>query len=84
MNLVQSGNAMSDGVFISYRRSDSSAFAGRLFDYLQWKYPRSTVFMDVDGLAPGVDFAAELRARVASSAVVLVVIGPDWPGHARR
>jgi hypothetical protein len=45
------------GIFINYRRDDAPGVAGRLFDYLASKYPRGNLFMDVDAMQPGMDFA---------------------------
>src|SRR5215471_10630069 len=44
-------------IFISYRRDDSSGHAGRLYDALADHYGSESVFMDVDTIAPGSDFA---------------------------
>ena len=44
-------------IFISYRREDSQAYAGRLSDLLTTHLGDSVVFMDVDGISPGEDFA---------------------------
>ena len=69
---------MSGGVFISYRRSDSAAFAGRLADYFDYQMPEVRVFFDLVAIEPGQDFTEAIRTRIASSEVVLVVIGEDW------
>lgn len=46
---------MSTGsIFISYRRDDSIASAGRLYDHLRDRF--GDVFMDVDAIDPGDDF----------------------------
>lgn len=66
------------GIFINYRRDDSPGVAGRLFDYLTLKYPRSGVFMDVDAMKPGMDFAEQLDSQVSQCRVVLAVIGSGW------
>jgi hypothetical protein len=47
---------MSGKTFISYRRDDSPASAGRLYDRLTTHFDRRLVFMDVDALEPGTDF----------------------------
>jgi hypothetical protein len=49
--------AASGGVFISYRRQESSGLAGRLYDRLADRFGDDQVFMDVDTIALGVDFA---------------------------
>ncbi len=66
------------GIFISYRRDDSAAHAGRLYDRLAAHFGADRVFMDGDDIAPGADFAAQIEARVASCDAMVVVIGRDW------
>jgi hypothetical protein len=66
------------GIFINYRRDDSPGVAGRLFDYLALKYSRHGIFMDVDAMKPGMDFAEQLDAQVSQCRVLLAVIGPRW------
>jgi hypothetical protein len=65
-------------IFISYRREDSSHFAGRLFDSIKEALPRAGVFMDVDSIGFGEDFADVLNERLKSCEAVLVIIGPKW------
>jgi TIR domain/PAN domain len=65
-------------IFINYRRDDTQGFAGRLFDHLALKYSRRELFMDVDAMQPGLDFAKQLDAQVAQCQVLLAVIGPHW------
>lgn len=66
------------GLFISYRRQDSAAYAGRLYSDLTDRYGNENVLLDVADISPGQDFAATLRAAVAACKSVLVVIGPQW------
>lgn len=79
---------MAGGVFISYRRSDSAAFAGRIADFFAYNYQHVRVFFDVNGIAPGEDFVEALRTRIQSSEVVLAIIGESWlnaaDGNGRR
>src|SRR4029453_2629620 len=65
-------------VFISYRRDDASANAGRLFDGLRRQFGNERVFLDTDKIAPGDDFTRVLDERLAASDVLLAVIGPRW------
>lgn len=65
-------------VFISYRRSDSEAEAGRLFDYLERALGARNVFKDVDSIAPGVDFRRAVAAYIDKSDVFLLVMGRGW------
>ena len=65
-------------IFISYRRADSTTLTGRLYDSLVNYWGQDSVFYDVASIAPGTDFPHELRAKIADSDVMLVVIGPQW------
>jgi small GTP-binding protein len=66
------------GVFISYRREESSGYAGRIYAWLKEQLDEDQVFMDIEGIGPGEDYAAAIRTRIASSQLVLVIIGPRW------
>ncbi len=63
--------------FISYRRSDSLSATGRLYDRLNVAYP-GMFFRDVSGIGVGVDFTKEIERAVASSLLLIAVIGPEW------
>jgi tetratricopeptide (TPR) repeat protein len=65
-------------VFISYRRADSSPYTGRLRDRMVEVFGEDNVFMDVDSIAPGVDFDELVRTWVESCDLLLAVIGPQW------
>jgi hypothetical protein len=73
--MTEAGNG---GIFISYRRRESSDPAGRLYDRLAERFGENQVFMDVDKIAPGVDFGEEISRAVAACRVLLAVIGPTW------
>ncbi|MGE5232815.1 MAG: toll/interleukin-1 receptor domain-containing protein, partial [Acidobacteriota bacterium] len=64
-------------VFISYRREDSAAYAGRLYDAMVARFGERNVFMDLD-LAPGVDFVERITEVVSACQVLIEVIGPTW------
>ena len=66
------------GIFVSYRRRESRDFAGRLYDRLADRFGEGQVFMDVDTIEPGVDFAEEISRAVAACQVLLAIIGPGW------
>jgi hypothetical protein len=53
---------MSGQIFISYRRDDASHPAGRLYDHLALNFP-SRIFMDIDNLNPGEDFAEAILSQ---------------------
>ncbi|MEJ2132275.1 MAG: toll/interleukin-1 receptor domain-containing protein, partial [Gammaproteobacteria bacterium] len=65
-------------IFVSYRRDDASANAGRLFDWLARQFGRERIFLDTDKIASGADFPRVLEERLAASDVLLAVIGPQW------
>jgi hypothetical protein len=67
-------------IAISYRRSDSSAITGRIFDRLAAHYGQESVFMDIDNIPFGVDFRSHIRAVLQQTEVLIVVIGPRWLG----
>ena len=47
-------------IFISYRRSDSAGYAGRLYDYLKNYFGDERIFFDVDTIKPGTNFEQKL------------------------
>jgi hypothetical protein len=66
------------GIFISYRRGQTAANAGRLYDRLSDRFGEDSVFMDVDSIAIGVDFTTAVREAVSGCNMLLVLIGRDW------
>jgi hypothetical protein len=66
------------GIFISYRREDSAGWTGRLAERLKQKFGAEAIFMDIDTIQPGADFADALRAAVGACDVLLAMIGPEW------
>ncbi len=67
-------------VFLSYRRDDSAAYTGRLYDTLSTQLGAG-VFMDVDAIPLGSDFVDEIHTALRDCDVVLVMIGPIWISH---
>ena len=65
-------------IFISYRREDSIAYSGRLYDRLTAEFGKGQVFMDIDSMDPGSDFVDVIERTVAACDAVLVVIGKQW------
>jgi tetratricopeptide (TPR) repeat protein len=65
-------------LFISYRREDSIAITGRIYDRLVQKFGETSVFMDVDSISPGADFRQVLREAVSKCDVCMVMIGEQW------
>jgi hypothetical protein len=73
-------DAVTNRVFISYRRDDAAGYAGRVEEALERRLGRGSVFRDVQDIAPGEDFVSAIRARLAGARSVLVLIGPRWAG----
>jgi hypothetical protein len=67
-----------ESIFISYRRQDTAAYAGRIYDRLAAKYGEHNVFMDIDRIEPGQDFVDAINHSVAEAGVLLVLIGREW------
>lgn len=65
-------------IYLSYRRMDAPAYAGRLFDHLSRHFGPDAVFMDLDDIARGQDFALAIDSALNACEVVLVVIGKGW------
>ncbi len=65
-------------IFISYRRDDTEGEAGRLHDELIRRFGEASVFMDVVDIGAGRDFRKAISESLASSGVLLAVIGPSW------
>ena len=66
------------GVFISYRRADSQAWADRLSDSLILRFGGGLIWRDVDDIPAGEPWPREIRKALAAADAVLVLIGPDW------
>lgn len=65
-------------IFISYRRQDASGHAGRLSDRLVARFGADHVFMDVEDIQPGQNFARSIEQTLAQCSHVLAVVGPRW------
>src|ERR1700693_4493830 len=65
-------------IFISYRREDTSGYAGRLYDQVSSHFGRDHVFMDVADLEPGSDFVATIEKKVGTCDALIALIGKDW------
>lgn len=65
-------------IFISYRREDTSGEAGRLAEDLESHFGRSSIFMDIDSISPGVNFEERIDGALTACEVALVLIGDRW------
>lgn len=67
-------------VFLSYRRADSQATAGRMAQFLDAVPAVKGVFLDVDDIELGEDYENKIRRTLAEATHVFVLIGPQWSG----
>lgn len=65
-------------VFISYRRDDTAAVAGRLYDRLAQKFGAEKIFKDTHSIPVGVNFKTYIADAISSCDIILVVIGENW------
>tara|TARA_R110002073_G_scaffold318350_1_gene492462 strand:+ start:1311 stop:2984 length:1674 start_codon:yes stop_codon:yes gene_type:complete len=65
-------------IFINYRREDTRADAGRLYDRLSAHFGPEHVFMDIDDIDPGQNFTQVLEETLGRCSVVIAVIGRQW------
>ena len=66
------------GVFLSYRRDDAGPYARSMQLQLSQRIPDALIFMDLDSIEPGLDFAEVIEEAVTSSAVLVALIGRQW------
>src|SRR4029453_14257222 len=67
----------SAGIFISYRREDSSGHVLALLPALRKQFG-DRIFKDTDNIPPGEDFVKFIKRELQSCAVLLAIIGKDW------
>src|SRR5262249_54860933 len=60
------------------RRDDAAAYAGRIADRLGALIGVSRVFIDVEDIHAGQNFAEAIDSTLAQCSIVLVVVGPRW------
>ena len=65
---------MAGKIFINYRRGDDPGNTGRLFDRLQEAFAPEQLFMDVDSIAPGLDFVRVLEEQVGQCDALLALL----------
>ena len=68
----------SRGIFLSYRREDATPYARLLQYLLSERIPDARVFMDLDSIEAGLDFAEVIREAVESCTVLVALIGQQW------
>jgi hypothetical protein len=72
------GDSVSHGVFINYRRDDAGPYARLMKIRLGQRFPETNVFMDLDSIDVGADFAEAIESAVCSCAVLVALIGRRW------
>lgn len=71
-------------VFLNYRRTDTDAWADRVFERLVEQFTPPNVFMDIDAEIPiGLPWASWLDRKVAECDLMLVLIGRRWVDELR-
>jgi hypothetical protein len=65
-------------IIVSYRRSDTQAVSGRIFDRLTAHFGATSVFMDVDNIPFGIDFRQHIKNALSRADVLLAIVGPQW------
>src|ERR1700726_4528274 len=69
-------------IAISYRRADSEAMTGRIFDRLIAHYGKEAIFRDIDDIPPGIDFRVHINQTLLKTNILLAIVGPQWLGAA--
>ena len=67
-------------ILLSYRRADSAAIAGRIYDRLVARYGKDMVFFDIDAIPAGADFRDHVRRTIERADAVVAIVGPAWLG----
>ncbi len=70
-------------IAISYRREDSAAITGRIFDRLTAQYGADPVFRDIDNILSELIFAGVHQHDTAETDITLLIIGKRWLGTGR-
>lgn len=65
-------------VFICYRRADSSAASRWLAQTIERTFGRESVFIDTEAIRMGDDWHEAIDRALASSTLLIPVIGPNW------
>lgn len=71
-------------IVISYRRDDTEAITGRIYDRLCDRYGADSVFIDIDSIPPGVNFREFITKTMQDAGVLLAVMGTQWAGRTKN
>jgi hypothetical protein len=77
-NLLHGTLAESPDIFVSYRRSDAPAAAGRLAHDLSEHFGQRRVFLDIQGIPPSRSWDQSIEAALQQSEAAVIVIGRQW------
>jgi predicted Rossmann-fold nucleotide-binding protein len=77
-NLLRGTLADAPDIFVSYRRSDAPAAAGRIARDLEERFGQQRVFLDIRDIAPSRAWDQSIDGSLASARVGVVVIGRTW------
>lgn len=82
-NLLRGTLAQAPDIFVSYRRSDAPAAAGRLASALAEHFGSRRVFLDIQGIPPSHAWDTTIDGALAACRAGVVVIGRGWlqPGR---
>lgn len=67
-----------NSIFVSYRRSDSDYVTGHVYERLRSHFGLSIAFKDTDSIPLGVDTREYIKEAIATSQVLIAVIGARW------
>ncbi len=65
-------------IFISYRRTDTDAAAGRLHEALVSRHGEDALFLDQFSIRPGEVWPWTIQQAVTHCKLVIVLVGPQW------
>ena len=72
-------------IYVGYRRTDTAAYAGRLFENISYHFGPGFVFMDVQGgITRGQDFSQAIDTALNTCEVALVILGKHWATRVYR
>jgi hypothetical protein len=77
-NLLRGTLAETPDIFISYRRSDAPAAAGRVAHDLSEHFGTRRVFLDVSGIAPSRAWDESISGALAACKAGIIIIGRSW------
>ena len=67
-------------VVMLYRRADTAAIAGRIYDRLVAHFGYDSVFMDIYNIPFATDWREQVRKMSLQGGALVVLVGPKWLG----